>query len=161
MSNQPSQVGQGDGAAVLSEQVRPPNPPGTGDTETVDRAALIERISRTEAANAAAHAGVLAGQDPSWGTEVFALADGQAVLCGPGLYVNRALAVGLRGPVTADDFDVLEERSAAVGVVPSIDVVPTAHRSVTDAGRGPVLRDLALPHDPRPRPPRRPGRGRQ
>ena len=97
----------------------------------MDRAALIERISRTEAANAAAHAGVLAGQDPSWGTDVFALADGQAVLCGPGLYVNRALAVGLRGPVTADDFDLLEERSAAVGVVPSIDVVPTAHRSVT------------------------------
>jgi GNAT superfamily N-acetyltransferase len=75
---------------------------------------------------------VLASQDPSWGTEVFDLGGGQAVLSGPGLYVNRALATGLAGPVTADDFDLLEERSAVVGVAPSIDVVPTADRTVTE-----------------------------
>jgi GNAT superfamily N-acetyltransferase len=63
---------------------------------------------------------------------VFDLGGGQAVLSGPGLYVNRALATGLNRPVTADDFDLLEERSAVVGVAPSIDVVPTADRTVTE-----------------------------
>ncbi len=60
------------------------------------------------------------------------------MLCGPGLYVNRALAVGLAGPVTGEDFDLLEQRSAVVGVPPSVDVVPTADRSVTElaAARG-------------------------
>ena len=108
------------------------------NTAVVDRGALIERISRTWALNAAAHARVLAGQDPSWGTDVFELAGGWAVLCGPGLYVNRALAWGLAEPVTGEDFDVLEERSAAVGVAPSVDVVPTADRSITElaAARG-------------------------
>jgi GNAT superfamily N-acetyltransferase len=104
----------------------------------IDRAALVARIARTWALDAAAHARVLATQDPSWGTEVFDLAGGQAVLCGPGLYVNRALAVGLAGPVNGDDFDRLEERSAVVGVAPSVDVVPTADRRVTElaAARG-------------------------
>jgi hypothetical protein len=60
------------------------------NTPEVDRAALIERISLTWARNAVAHALVLAAQDPSWGTDVFELAGGQVVLCGPGLYVNRA-----------------------------------------------------------------------
>ena len=98
----------------------------------MDRGALIERIARTWAVNAAAHARVLAIQDRSWGTEVFELAGGCAVLCGPGLYVNRALAMGLAGPVAGEDFDLLEQRSAVVGVPPSVDVVPTADRSVTE-----------------------------
>ncbi len=104
----------------------------------MDRGALIEWIARTWAGNAAAHARVLAIQDRSWGTEVFDLAGGCAVLCGPGLYVNRALAMGLSGPVAGDDFELLEERSAAVGVPPSVDVVPTADRSITElaAARG-------------------------
>ena len=101
-------------------------------TADVDRGSLIERIARTWAGDAAAHARVLADQDPSWGTEVFDLADGCAVLCGPGLYVNRVLAMGLAGPVGTDDFDLLEQRSAVVGVSPSVDVVPTADRSVTE-----------------------------
>ena len=102
------------------------------NTAVVDRGALIERISRTWARNAAEHARVLATQDPSWGTDVFELAGGWAVLCGPGLYVNRALAVGLAGPVTVDNFALLEERSAAVGVPSAVDVVPTADRSLTE-----------------------------
>jgi GNAT superfamily N-acetyltransferase len=104
----------------------------------VDRAALIERISRTWALDAAVHARVLASQDRSWKTEVLELAGGYAVLCGRGLYVNRALGWGLAGPVTVEDFDVLEERSEVVGVPPSVDVVPTADHSVTElaAARG-------------------------
>jgi GNAT superfamily N-acetyltransferase len=96
----------------------------------IDRAALIARISRTWAENAAAHARVLAAQDPSWGTEVFDVGGGVAVLCGHGLYVNRALAVGLGATVTADDFDLLEARSAAVGVPSAVELVPTTDPTV-------------------------------
>ena len=91
-----------------------------------DRRALIERIAAANAAGAAAHARVLAAQDPTWGTDVFELAGGVAVLCGPGLYVNRAIGIGLGGfSVSPDDLAELERRSAAVGVPASIDVVPT------------------------------------
>jgi GNAT superfamily N-acetyltransferase len=101
-----------------------------------DRAALIDRISRTWAQDAAAHARVLAAQDPSWGTEVFDVGGGVAVLCGPGLYVNRALAVGLGAAVTAGDFDLLEARSAAVGVPPSLELVPTTDPTVAALAGG-------------------------
>ena len=94
-----------------------------------DRRALIERIAAANAAGAAAHARVLAAQDPTWGTDVFDLAGGVAVLCGPGLYVNRAIGIGLGGcTVSPDDLAELERRSAAVGVPASIDVVPTNDR---------------------------------
>jgi GNAT superfamily N-acetyltransferase len=97
-----------------------------------DRRALIERIAIVGALNARDHALVLADRDPSWGTEVFDLAGGYAVLCGPGLYVNRALAVGLTGPMSAADFELLERRCAVVGVSPAVDVTPTTHGSVTE-----------------------------
>ena len=91
-----------------------------------DRRALIDRITAANAEGAAAHARVLAAQDPTWGTEVFELAGGVVVLCGPGLYVNRAIGIGLSGfPVSPDDLAELERRSAAVGVPASIDIVPT------------------------------------
>jgi GNAT superfamily N-acetyltransferase len=114
----------------------------------MDRADLIKRISRTWANNATAHAIVLAGQDPSWGTETFELAGGHVVLCGPGLYVNRALAVGFERPVDADDFDVLEERSAVVGVPPSIELVPTADHSIAEhaGARGYAIQRLLTTH---------------
>jgi GNAT superfamily N-acetyltransferase len=114
----------------------------------MDRATMIRRIASRWARDAAAHARVLATQDPSWGTDVFELAGGFAVLCGPGLYVNRAIGVGLAGPMSSDDFDLLERRSAVVGVAPSLDVVPTADRSVAElAGRrGYVIQRFLTTH---------------
>jgi GNAT superfamily N-acetyltransferase len=98
----------------------------TADDALADRRGLIERITAANAEGAAAHARVLAAQDPTWGTDVFELAGGVAVLCGPGLYVNRAMGIGLGGvEVLPDDLAELERRSAAVGVPASIDVVPT------------------------------------
>ena len=120
------------------------------NTAVVDRRALIERISRTWAVDSAVHARVLASQDPSWQTEVLELAGGFAVLCGRGLYVNRALGWGLAGPVAAADFDVLEERSEVVRRVPSVDIVPTADRTVIELAARARLRDLAVHDDTRP-----------
>lgn len=118
------------------------------DTPPADRRAMIERITVVGAAAAAVHARVLAGHDRSWGTDVFALAGGQAVLCGPGLYVNRALAVGLTQPIDAADLELLEERSAVVGVDAAVDVVPTADDSVLrlTAARGYTLQRFITTH---------------
>jgi GNAT superfamily N-acetyltransferase len=51
------------------------------------------------------------------------------------MYVNRALGVGLDAPLTSADFELLEARTAAVGLAPSIEVSPLAHPEVLRAAR--------------------------
>ena len=96
------------------------------------------RVERTWALDAVAIADALRAQDPSWGSETFDLADGRVVLCGSGLYVNRALAVGLEESVTDEHFALLERQSRLVGVVPAIEVSDATMPAVRDrlAGRG-------------------------
>jgi len=72
----------------------------------------------------------LATRDRSWRTETFELADGHAVLLGPGLYVNRVLAAGLEEDVTDAQLDRLEKRSHVVGVEPAFEVSECTLRSV-------------------------------
>ncbi len=84
------------------------------------------RLERTAARHLAAHADALRSIDATWGSNWFELADGIVVLQGPGLYVNRALALGLVGSVGPADLDELERSSAATGVPASVDVVPAA-----------------------------------
>ncbi len=88
---------------------------------------LIGLVERTWARDAAELAGVLAEQDSSWRSEAFELSGGYAVLCGAGLYVNQALAVGLADPITEDELTQLRDRSAAVGVHPAIETTPATH----------------------------------
>ncbi len=95
-----------------------------------ERRALIGRIEATWALDAVAFAAVLSQQDPSWGSKAFPLGGGHLVLCGHGLYVNRALAFGIDQPVTADDFAELETRTTQIGLEPAIEVMPTSHDSV-------------------------------
>ena len=91
---------------------------------------MMRRVVETWAADAAAFAIVLHEQDPGWGSNTFSLAGGHVVLWGAGLYVNRALGVGLDAPVTPADFDLLEARTAAVGVAAAIEVSPSTHPGV-------------------------------
>ena len=60
--------------------------------------------------------------DPSWGSATFAVADGWAVLAGPGLYTNCLLGVGLTADVTADDLACVEDRAAEVGVPAALQI---------------------------------------
>ncbi len=96
------------------------------------------RVLRVWAQDAAALASVLARQDPSWGAESFPLAGGYVVLCGAGMYVNRAIAVGLDGPLSPADWAQFEARCAAVGVAPCFETSPaTDARALTQvAARG-------------------------
>ena len=86
-----------------------------------------ERLERTGARHLAAHADALRSNDASWGSRSFELADGLVVLQGNGLYVNRALALGLTADVGEAELDELERASAAAGVPASVDVVPATH----------------------------------
>lgn len=95
-----------------------------------ERRTLISRIEATWALDAVAFVTVLSRQDPSWGSQTCPLGGGHLVLCGRGLYVNRALAFGIDQPVTVNDFAELETRITKIGLEPTIEVTPTSHGSV-------------------------------
>lgn len=95
---------------------------------------LVRRIERAWALSDVEHAEALARTDPSWGTQVFPVGDGWAVLCGPGLYVNRVLGAGLAGPVAGADIDAFEQRARAAGLAPAF--------TVTDATSSALLAAL-------------------
>ena len=99
------------------------------------------RITHVWSLDAAAFAETLAEVDPAWGSETFELGGGRVVLCGPGLYVNRAMAVGEDAPLTDAEWQRLEQRSEAVGVPAAIEITRVAHPWVREAAqaRGYVL----------------------
>jgi GNAT superfamily N-acetyltransferase len=104
---------------------------------------LIARLERVEALNAVAFALALSAIDRSWATETLAVAGGQLVLCGPGLYVNRAIAAGIDTPLREADIGLIVDRSAAVGVPASVVVTPaTLAESVAQ------LESHGFVHDP-------------
>lgn len=89
--------------------------------------ALISRLEQVDALNAVAFARALSELDRSWGTETTALAGGNLVLCGPGLYVNQAIATGIAEPLQATDIDLVVARSAHIGVPAKMEVTPVTH----------------------------------
>lgn len=95
------------------------------------------------AVDAVAFAAALARVDPTWGTRWFELAGGYVVLSGPGMYVNRAMAVGRSAPLTDDDWEQLESAAAEAGVPPAIEITSTTHPDVrhTAARRGYTIDD--------------------
>ena len=89
----------------------------------IDRS-LAVRLERVWAEHALDVAGRLAAMEPTLGTYAGALADGFVVLQGPGMYTNRALALGLLGPVGDHHLDELDELSARVGVPAAVELCP-------------------------------------
>ena len=94
----------------------------------------VVRLERWTTAKEAAFARELARHDPSFGTQVFPVADGVAVLGGPGLFVNRALGVGIDAEPSAAELDEFEQRGDLVGVPAVIEV--------TDVTRPNVVQEL-------------------
>jgi GNAT superfamily N-acetyltransferase len=85
-------------------------------------AGLIVDIEHTWAEAERRIVDVVARLEPGRGAMTFDLADGVAVLAGPGLYVNQAMGAGLTQSLTSDDLDHLEEHATEVGVAPAVDV---------------------------------------
>ena len=100
---------------------------GLGHTFGMDDVNLIARLEQVDAEHSVAFALALSAIDPSWGTETLAVAGGQLVLCGPGLYVNRAIAAGIDAPLRDADIGLIVDRSAAVGVPAAVEVTPATH----------------------------------
>ena len=101
------------------------------------------RLLGTWAADAVAHARAIAAVDASWGTEVHAVAGGWLVLWGAGLYVNRAIAIGVTAGVSVTDLELIVERSEAHGVVPSMTASPaTRPASLALIGASRFVHDL-------------------
>lgn len=80
------------------------------------------RALRERALAAVEHTRSLTSQDPSWGSEIHALADGWLVLAGAGMYINQAMAAGVDHELASADLDLVVARSAVVGVDPAIEV---------------------------------------
>jgi GNAT superfamily N-acetyltransferase len=80
--------------------------------------------------NAVEFARVLGRQDAAWGAETFDLAGGRVALCGPGMWINGAYAVGLDVPITEDELTGFEQRCAAIGLPASIEVSPLTRDDV-------------------------------
>ena len=79
------------------------------------------------------------------------VAGGQVVLLGPGMYVNRGMALGLGMETTTEDLEVLEAASRRAGVPPELEVTPLAEPSLLNravaAGYRPVgFRSTLLRH---------------
>ncbi|MCP4960898.1 MAG: hypothetical protein GY925_16730 [Actinomycetia bacterium] len=93
---------------------------------------LASRLLHNWALNAVAHAEALAVVDPTWGSEVHPVAGGWLVLSGAGMYVNRAMAVGLDSGLSASDLELIIERSTSRGVSAAIEVTPATHQATID-----------------------------
>jgi hypothetical protein len=78
------------------------------------------RVTRTMTADLVALATSLSAVDPSWGTVVAPVADGWAVLCGPGMFVNRLEGAGVGAPLSADHLAEFERLAQRVGVLPAV-----------------------------------------
>ena len=58
---------------------------------------------RVRAANAVHHTTSLVAMEPQWGSRIHQVADGWLVLAGRGMYINQAMAAGLRVDLAAAD----------------------------------------------------------
>lgn len=110
-------------------EVKPRSPLSATGASIDETAAVIETVVSSWAADQVLFAEMLRRLEPSWGSTHFDLAGGSVVLCGPGMFVNRGLAVGIETPMTDADFDELERRCREVGVAPAIDVTVLTHPS--------------------------------
>lgn len=101
------------------------------------------QLLAVRALDAVAFAEVLAVIDPDWGSTTSPLADGHLVLCGRGLYVNRALGAGIDRPLGDTDVATIVEASRSAGVTPAVEVTPH-----TDPGTVVRLAAHGFAHDP-------------
>ncbi len=96
---------------------------------TVD-VALARRLELAQAARAADYAHVQHRLYHERQATTLSLAGGRAVYAGPDSPVNRAIGLGLEGPVTAADLLAVEAFYHKRSAPPRVDLCPLAHRSL-------------------------------
>lgn len=91
---------------------------------------LIQRIEDAIAAERSAFADGMAALRPESGASWLPVAGGRAIFTGADFFSNRALAMGLRGPVSHDDVAGVETFYTARGVPSEIEIAPLVDRSL-------------------------------
>ncbi len=91
---------------------------------------LAQRIERAEALHAADYPKVMVQYDPSFAAAALPLAGGYAVATGPTFPLNRAVGLGMHGPVTAADLDQVEAFFRQRGLPVAVELCPLADESL-------------------------------
>jgi len=91
----------------------------------VDRA-LVSRIESSFARDAAGYAITRAELEPGCGAEAVECAGGRVIYMGPGMYVNRAMGVGVGEPARAADVDFIVDFYASHSLDAEIELCPYA-----------------------------------
>jgi GNAT superfamily N-acetyltransferase len=93
---------------------------------------LAQRLESADAADGSECAEAQATLNPDPGAAVISVAGGYAMFLGTASPLTHALAVGMHGPITADDLDQLEHFYTSRGAQVTIDVCPHADPSLTE-----------------------------
>lgn len=91
---------------------------------------LIQRIEDAMAAERSAFADGMAALRLETGAGWLPVAGGRAIFTGASFFSNRALAMGLRGPVSRDEIEAVETFYAARGVPSEIEITSMVDRSL-------------------------------
>jgi hypothetical protein len=92
--------------------------------------ALLNRVENAMAAERSAFADGMAALRPGSGAGWLPVAGGRAIFTGTGFFTNRAMAMGLRGPVNPHDVECVEAFYAERGVPSEIEIASMVHRSL-------------------------------
>jgi len=95
--------------------------------------ATTTRVERALADGMVATVAAMGSLNPASGATAESVGGGQAVLFGPGMWVNRVVGLGLGRPVTDADFDRIDELFAARRLPVELDVNPMADESLLAA----------------------------
>ena len=91
---------------------------------------VARRVERHETWSDVVHAATQAELHPESGAASLAVADGYAVSCGRRSPLNRASGLGMSGPVSVRDLDVLEGFYQEQGLASRVRVCPHADESL-------------------------------
>jgi GNAT superfamily N-acetyltransferase len=91
---------------------------------------LIQRIEDAIATERSAFADGMAALRPDVGAQWLPVAGGRAIFTGASFFSNRALAMGLHGPVSLDEVENVETFYAARGVPSEIEIASMVDRSL-------------------------------
>ena len=91
---------------------------------------LMQRIEDAIAAERSAFADGMAAFWPESGASWLPVAGGRAIFTGAGFFLNRAMAMGLRRPVSCDDVERVETFYAERGVPSEIEIASMVDRSL-------------------------------
>jgi GNAT superfamily N-acetyltransferase len=92
--------------------------------------AVVSRVEDAMAAERSAFADGMAALRPDGGAGWLPVAGGRVIFTGAGFFSNRAMAMGLRGPVSREDIERVESFYTAHGVPSQIEIASLVDRSL-------------------------------